>query len=135
DWAIGAAEVDEAAGRWLRARSSSPAMAGLVRVLRTDAVEAVYRLAPGHEGEDATPATPLAAAGVTALRTAVPGLKKVTNPLPSWGGRGPEADDAFFARSGGVVRHRGRAVTPWDVEELLLPGFPQLAPVRCLPHH
>ncbi|HEY6030219.1 MAG TPA: hypothetical protein VIU44_06635, partial [Gaiellaceae bacterium] len=135
DWAVGAADVDEATGRWLRARSSSPGMAGLVRVLRTDAVEAVYRLAPGHESDDSTPETPLPAGGVTALRTAVPGLKKVTNPLPSWGGRGPEPDGSFFARSGGVLRHRARAVTPWDVEELLLHEFPQLALVRCLPHH
>jgi hypothetical protein len=34
-----------------------------------------------------------------------------------------------------VVRHRKRAVTPWDVEELVRSEFPEVALVRCLPHH
>jgi hypothetical protein len=135
DWAAGAPEADEAAGRWVRARTHTPDAAGRVRLLRTDAVEAVYRLAPGHEEDDPAPATPLAAGAVTALRAPVPGIKKVGNPSPAWGGRGPEPDERFFARSGGVLRHRDRAVTAWDVERLVADEFPELALVRCLPHH
>jgi hypothetical protein len=135
DWALGAPETDEAAGRWVRARTHAPGAAGRIRLLRTDAVEAAYRLAAGHALDDATPASPIAAGAVTALRAPVLGIKKVANPAPSAGGRGPEPDAAFFARSGGVLRHRNRAITPWDVEELVRAEFPELALVRCLPHH
>jgi hypothetical protein len=135
DWLAGAPEADESAGHWIRARTAAPSAAGRVRLLRTDAVEAVYRLAPGHANDDPTPATPLPAGEIKALRAPVLGIKKVTNPAPSTGGRAPEPDPAFFARSGGVVRHRNRAVTAWDVERLVEAEFPELALVRCLPHH
>ncbi|MGZ4389168.1 MAG: baseplate J/gp47 family protein, partial [Gaiellaceae bacterium] len=135
DWAEGSATVDEAHGRWLRAHLTATSLPERVRRIQTDAVYARYVLAPGHETEDATPATPLAAFGVKGLVTAVPGIKKLTNPQPSWGGRGPEPDAAFAGRANGVVRHRNRAVTAWDVEELVRSTFPEVALVRCLPHH
>ena len=135
DWALGAPDADEVAGHWVRARTHAPGAAGRLRLLRTDAVEAAYRLAPGHALDDATPATPIAPGAITALRAPVLGIKKVTNPAPSAGGRGPEPDTAFFDRSSGVLRHRNRAITPWDVEQLVRAEFPELALVRCLPHH
>jgi hypothetical protein len=65
----------------------------------------------------------------------VPGIKRIGNPRPSAGGRGPEPEEGFAARASAVVRHRNRAVTAWDVEELLRHAFPELALVRCLAHH
>jgi hypothetical protein len=135
DWNSGSEAVDEEGGRWLRAHATSAALPARVRGVRTDAVEAVYRLASGHEEDDDTPADPLPAGGIKGLAVAIPGIKSLTNPGPSWGGRGPESDQAFFARANGVVRHRKRAVTPWDVEELVRSEFPEVALVRCLPHH
>jgi hypothetical protein len=135
DWAVGAASVDEGAGRWLRARSTAPQACGAVRAIRTDAVEARYRFPAGAELVDETPATRLEAGKAAKLRVAVPGVKKVTNPQPSVGGRGPEPDASFFDRAATVLRHRNRAVTPWDVEQIVVHGFPEVALCRCLPHH
>ena len=135
DWADGSAAAGAAAGRWLRIETTTAALAGSIRRLQVDAVEARYVFPAGHEDDDPTPATPLPAGGVTALGAAVPGIKRVTNPRPSAGGRGPEPDAAFAARASGVTRHRNRAVSAWDIEELLRHAFPELALVRCLAHH
>jgi predicted phage baseplate assembly protein len=135
DWAAGAPDVDEPAGRWLRARSSAPQVAGSVRGIRTDAVEARYRFPAGAEADDETPATRLEPGAAAKLRVAVPGVKSVVNPLPSFGGRGPEPTALFFDRSSTVLRHRNRAITLWDAERLVLHGFPEVALCRALPHH
>jgi hypothetical protein len=135
DWATGAAAAHETAGRWLRARTTAPQSAGTLRSVACDAVEAVYRLAAGHATDDPTPAEPLPARSVKSLKRAVAGIKGVSNAAPSIGGRGPESPGSFLQRAGGELRHRGRPITPWDVEELVRSRFPQVALVRCLPHH
>ena len=131
-WAEGAPETDERTGRWLRARTDRPELSGIVRRIRTDAVEAVYELAGP---EDPLPASPLPAGGVAGFARAVAGVKGATNPAPAWGGRAAEGDAELFSRGADTVRHRGRAITAWDVERLVLEGFPEVGKVRCLPHH
>lgn len=135
DWAVGAPDVDESDGRWLRARSSAPEVAGRIRGIRTDAVEARYRFPAGAEDDDETPGTRLEPGQAAKLRVAVPGVKAVVNPLPSFGGAGPEPMSRFFERTSTLLRHRNRAITIWDVEQLALQGFPEVALCRCLPHH
>ncbi|MDW3223295.1 MAG: hypothetical protein R8G34_10475 [Paracoccaceae bacterium] len=48
--------------------------------------------------------------------------------------RPPETIRDFTARVGERLRHRKRAVTPWDVERLVLDAFPEVWMVKCLPH-
>jgi Baseplate J-like protein len=131
-WAEGAPEAAEGHGRWLRARTDKPGLSGIIRRILTDAVEAVYELAAAT---DPLPATALPTAGVTGFAQAVVGVKKASNPAPSWGGRAAEADADLFARGADTVRHRGRAISAWDVERLVLERFPEVGKVRCLPHH
>jgi hypothetical protein len=135
DWAEGAPDVSEPSGVWLQASCGTPELGGAVRRLRTDAVEAVYQFPAGHQHDDSTPETPLAAGLAKQLKLAVPGIKGVSNPAASWAGRGPEPDESFFRRTSALLRHRNRAITPWDVEELVRDEFPDVALVRCLPHH
>jgi Baseplate J-like protein len=134
DWRAGSDDVGEAAGYWIQATSEAPELAGRIRRLRTDAVEAVYRLGPDR-ARDTTPTTPLAPGTAKQLKLAVPGIKKVVNPGESWGGRGPEPPAAFARRTSRRLRHRNRAITPWDVEALVTETFPDVGLVRCLPHH
>ena len=131
-WAEGAPEAEETEGRWLRARTDKPGLSGIVRRIRTDAVEAVHELAGAS---DPLPASPLPTEAVTGFARAVVGVKKATNPAPSWGGRAAEGDAELFTRGAATVRHRGRAVAAWDVERLVLEGFPEVGMIRCLPHH
>ena len=134
NWASQAPEADAAGERWLRARTAAPGLSGTVKRLRLDAVEATYVLAGP---DDPLPDRPLPPEGISGLRAAVVGVKRVTNPAPSRGGRAreTEAGEPYFRRASDSVRHRNRAVTAWDVERLVLEGFPEVGKARCLPHH
>ncbi len=46
----------------------------------------------------------------------------------------PETEQAFVTRVGERLKHRGRAVTPWDIERLVLEAFPEVWMANCLPH-
>ncbi|MCO6490975.1 MAG: hypothetical protein J5I98_21335 [Phaeodactylibacter sp.] len=62
-------------------------------------------------------------------------IKKVEQPFATFGGRLPESEGlAFYMRISERLRHRGRAVTVWDYEHLLLEAFPEIAAVKCIPH-
>jgi hypothetical protein len=61
-------------------------------------------------------------------------FKKISQPYPSFGGRHTESSDKFYLRSSERLRHKGRAVTIWDYEHLVLEAFPQLYKVKCLNH-
>ena len=61
-------------------------------------------------------------------------IKGIAQPEPSFGGRGEEDDAAFVQRSSERLRHRNRAVTPWDFERLVLERFPAVFKLKCLPH-
>ena len=61
-------------------------------------------------------------------------IQRVVQPNPSFGGRGREDSTGYFRRSSERLRHRGRAVTAWDIERLVLEAFPDVFKVKCLPH-
>ncbi len=61
-------------------------------------------------------------------------IKKVEQPYDGFAGMGSEADAMFFQSSSERLRHRYRAVTPWDMERLVLNEFPSVFKVKCLPH-
>ncbi|WP_299672934.1 hypothetical protein [uncultured Roseobacter sp.] len=63
---------------------------------------------------------------------AQPGVASITEiPTPAEV-RPPEQRDAFVARVSERLRHRKRAVTPWDVERLVLDAFPEVWMAKCL---
>ncbi|NBC06367.1 MAG: hypothetical protein GVY26_04145, partial [Bacteroidetes bacterium] len=62
-------------------------------------------------------------------------VKKITQPLPSFGGRLPEqAGDDFIRRVSERLRHKDRAVSRWDYEHLLLQAFDEVQRAKCIPH-
>lgn len=61
-------------------------------------------------------------------------VKKVTQPYTSFDGQAEESDTSYFRRCSERLRHRNRAVTPWDFERLVLEAFPEVFKVKCLPH-
>ncbi len=76
---------------------------------------------------------PLPAGTITSPLLPVAGLAGVQQPAASFGGRAPENLGEFRARVRERLRHKGRAVTPWDYEHLMLQEFPGLWVARCLP--
>lgn len=44
-----------------------------------------------------------------------------------------ESDSHFQMRVSERLRHKGKALTPWDYEHLILENFPEVGAVRCFP--
>lgn len=65
---------------------------------------------------------------------AQPGLSDITEIATPAITRPPESRDVFVARVGERLRHRRRAVTPWDMERMVLEEFPEVWMAKCLPH-
>jgi len=120
-------------GGWCWLRATVPghtAGFGLVQALHVGLVRAT-RL---HEGEPAHAPYQgsLAPGTLTRLLRPQPGIVAVAQPGPSWGGRPPETQPAYYTRVSEQLRHRGRALTPWDYERLLLEQFPDVHSAKCL---
>ena len=76
--------------------------------------------------------SPLPPETITALRTPLAGVGKLKQPYSSFGGKPAEANADFNLRVSERLRHKQRALTPWDYERLVLEHFPHLHKVRCL---
>jgi hypothetical protein len=61
-------------------------------------------------------------------------IKKVEQPYSSFGGRYTEDAQSFYTRVSERLRHKNRAITIRDVEELVLEEFPDIHKVKCLNH-
>ena len=64
----------------------------------------------------------------------IQGIKSVTQPYPSYGGRAIENEKAFYTRVSERLRHKNRAWNVWDYERLILENFPAVFKVKCIPH-
>jgi hypothetical protein len=121
------------AGRiWLRAVAAGDVSAlNHAYAVHAQAAEAVFT----PDGNDLTRlAAPLPAGSVARLVAGRPEIRKVTQPLPSFGGAPLEAAPAFRQRVSERLRHRDRARSLWDYERLILEAFPALHRVKCIPH-
>lgn len=70
---------------------------------------------------------------IRALRTPDPRIKSVHQPLDSFGGIEAEEDERFAVRVAEQLRHKGRAVTGWDFERLVLDRHPAVFFARAIP--
>jgi len=61
-------------------------------------------------------------------------IKKVAQPYATFGGRREESDSQYYVRVSERLRHKNRAITPWDYEHLVLEQFPKVHKVKCLSH-
>ncbi|MBQ0734503.1 baseplate J/gp47 family protein [Aquimarina celericrescens] len=71
---------------------------------------------------------------ISKLITRVPQIKSITQPYNSFDGSPQESDDAYYRRISERLRHKNRAVTLWDYENLVLQEFPEIYQVKCLNH-
>ncbi|MBD2199392.1 MULTISPECIES: baseplate J/gp47 family protein [Calothrix] len=79
-------------------------------------------------------ATPLPAGTIAKLAVPIPEIKKVEQPYDSFGGQIKEKPEHFYTRISEHLRHKGRAVSIFDYERLVLEKFPQIYKVRCINH-
>ena len=85
-----------------------------------------YRYGGGRQGN-------VAAGTLRVLKSAIPGVATVTNPLPALGGVDPESLESARTRAAMEIRTRYRAVTAEDFEFLCGEASPRVARAVCVP--
>jgi predicted phage baseplate assembly protein len=85
-----------------------------------------YRTGGGSAGNCA-PGT------IVQLKTTIPYVDKVTNPEPARGGADAETTQSLRERGPRTIRHRDRAVTIEDYEDLAMLASPEVARAKCVP--
>ena len=68
---------------------------------------------------------------ITESRISIPGIGRIHQVVASFGGTLPESWDHVKTRISERLRHKGRAMTPWDYERLILERFPDIWKVKC----
>ncbi|MDJ0620110.1 MAG: baseplate J/gp47 family protein [Calothrix sp. MO_192.B10] len=79
-------------------------------------------------------ATPLESGTIAKLAVPTAAIKKIEQPYNSFGGKVKEQPSHFYTRISEHLRHKGRAVTIFDYERLVLEKFPEIYKVRCINH-
>jgi Baseplate J-like protein len=77
---------------------------------------------------------PLPAGSIAKLADPQPEVSKVAQPYDSFGGQPQENPNSYYTRISEQLRHKGRAVTIFDYERLVLEQFPAVYKVRCINH-
>lgn len=77
---------------------------------------------------------PLPAGTITETADSIPQIKGLNQPFSSLKGKPPETDERFYTRVSERLRHKGRAITMWDYEYLVLEEFPEIYKAKCLPY-
>ncbi len=77
--------------------------------------------------------TPLPPGSIQETAITIPEIDKILQPFSSLKGKPAEADEQFYIRVSERLRHKGRALTMWDYEYLVLEQFPEIYKVKCVP--
>ena len=99
---------------------------GAVPPIGKDNLVATYRAGGGARGN-------VAAGQITTLRSTIPFVDKVLNPAAAGGGSDTELVESAVVRGPRSIKHRGRAVTAEDFEQLALESSQAVARVKALP--
>jgi hypothetical protein len=117
---------------WLRAAIDAAAGA-VAKLLSVHAQAAIATFLPQNNAPDFLD-KPMHAGTVAKLEIPDAAVKKIVQPFPAFGGRPKEKEDHFYMRVGERLRHKSRAITIWDYEQLILEAFPEIYKVKCLNH-
>lgn len=80
------------------------------------------------------PAPTLPAFSIHRSRSQIAGLARVLQIRRSFSGRAEETQQQFRVRASERLKHKNRALTTADYEQLILEKFPQVFKVKCFPH-
>lgn len=114
---------------WLRARvDTDPAEAGYLAGVAAQALPVTWQ--DRGDSPDHLEA-PLPAGRISRARSALAGIGRIYQPIPSSGGRPADTGPKQITRVSERLRHKNRAITPWDYERLVLEKFPEIFKVKC----
>lgn len=74
---------------------------------------------------------PLAAESIAAQLETDPQISEIIQPYASYAGKKSEVLSALEVRASERLKHKNRALTQWDYEQLVLAQFPELFMARC----
>lgn len=77
---------------------------------------------------------PLPKETIAKLERNNPSIDKFVQPYDSFGGRPTEDDIMYYTRVSERLRHKGRALTLYDYERIILEAFPDIYKVKCMNH-
>lgn len=117
---------------WLRARMNKPYDA-VCKVIDIHA-QAVLTTFKNNENEVSHLKDGLPSGTIKKMITRIPQIKSIAQPYNAFGGSQEETDDNFYRRISGRLRHKNRAITLWDYENLILQEFPEIYKAKCLNH-
>lgn len=117
---------------WLRAAiPAEPRAACQLLAVHTNAIEVAY-VEQGHGAAHLADGLP--AGKINRFKSPLAEVKALSQPYASFGGALQEDDAALARRAAERLRHRGRAITVWDHERLVLEAFPAVDRVKCIPY-
>lgn len=99
--------------------------------IETQAVEAKFR---DNNNDQSHFENALPAGSISKMKTPVAEIKTVKQPFASFDGKHQEIGKEFYTRVSERLRHKGRAITAWDYEHLVLDRFPSIYKVKCFTH-
>lgn len=101
---------------------------GKILPVGTDNVKVTYKAGGGTKGN-------LDARTIEEIKTSIPFVDKVFNPIPSGGGAGTEAIERVLERGPRLLKHRNQAITLEDFEEITFQASRAIARVKCIPNY
>jgi hypothetical protein len=117
---------------WIKASAAINAKAVSETInIHTQAARVTFQ---DQENADDHLQKPLIAKSISKLREADSAVKKITQEYESFGGRPKEGDLSFYTRISEHLRHKGRAITQFDYERLILEAFAYIFKVKCVNH-
>ncbi len=75
---------------------------------------------------------PLPPFSIDTLEASISQISSVRQGFESFGGIPPEDHEEFFARISERIRHKGRGVTHWDLERMVLDKFHEVQQTKCI---
>jgi hypothetical protein len=116
---------------WLRvAIPRNPACVGDIVDIRTQAVMVRF---DDRGNAAAHYEQPLPAGTIQRMAEPDARIAAIEQPFTSVGGKPSEHAELFYTRISERLRHKDRALSPWDYERLVLQHFRQLYKAKCLP--
>ncbi|MEL7001810.1 MAG: hypothetical protein AAFN93_03645, partial [Bacteroidota bacterium] len=119
---------------WLGAKvNGDVSLLSKTKGIYTQAVSASW--VPNKEGAEWASSIP--AQTISSFATSKSEIATILQPEASFHGKYKESESKFYLRVSERLRHKNRAVTTWDFEQLLLNKYPFVNQVQCLTnlHH
>jgi hypothetical protein len=118
---------------WIRGNfppnsSSLPKILGIY----PQAVSATRKIDISKSGEQQP--TKLAAYTIQSIVGTSTAIESVIQPFTSFGGKAAETQTKLYTRISERLRHKNRAISPWDYERIVLEQFPEVFRVKCINH-